>query len=229
MVELCAESFDWLATRRPKVPELHWCWTRRLPALLRRHHEAGGRRHRGTQIHFAPARSWCSTRLPGLRLVAELTRSHVDFVTGSRTTPCTGWWRASCAEGSDVLRDEVILLTSRNRSVPSPTAAHRVWVEEKQETLVFVTNNLVWRPGRLPGSTKSAGRSNSSSRPSSRPEGQDLCRHQRNAVQIQIWTALIAMLVLKYLQLRALSAGACLTWWPCCGNNCSCTATCGPG
>ena len=32
---------------------------------------------------------------------------------------------------------------------------------------------------------------------------QDLRRHQPNALQVQVWTALIALLVLKYLQLRA--------------------------
>ena len=51
-----------------------------------------------------------------------------------------------------------------------------------------------------------------------------------NALQIQIWTALIALLLLKYLQLRArfgwsLSNLAAL----CCASNCSSIATCSPG
>ena len=33
------------------------------------------------------------------------------------------------------------------------------------------------------------------------PQNQDLCGYQPNAVKIQIWTALIAMLMLRYLQL----------------------------
>jgi len=46
-------------------------------------------------------------------------------------------------EGSDVLRDEVILLTSQEQVGPEARLRRiEVWVEEKQETLVFVTNNL---------------------------------------------------------------------------------------
>ncbi len=41
-----------------------------------------------------------------------------------------------------------------------------------------------------------------------------------NAVKTQIWTALIAMLLLKFLQLRSTWHGACRTWRPCCGSTC---------
>jgi IS4 transposase len=48
-----------------------------------------------------------------------------------------------------------------------------------------------------------------------------------NALKTQIWIALIAMLLLKHLQLKA--AGRCRIWWPCCASNCLCIAICGLG
>ena len=50
-----------------------------------------------------------------------------------------------------------------------------------------------------------------------------------NALRIQVWTALIAMLLLKYLQLRPASVGACPISPPCCASNCSSIAICSPG
>ncbi|MFN8007553.1 MAG: transposase [Terriglobia bacterium] len=50
-----------------------------------------------------------------------------------------------------------------------------------------------------------------------------------NALKIQIWTALIAVLLLKYLQWRACFAGRFPTWSLYCVNNCLCIGRCGGG
>jgi len=51
-----------------------------------------------------------------------------------------------------------------------------------------------------------------------------------NALQWQLWTALIAILLIKYLQLLLATASQLrLVPGLCCGNNCLCTGICGPG
>jgi len=50
-----------------------------------------------------------------------------------------------------------------------------------------------------------------------------------NAVKTQVWTALIAMLVLKYLQLKSSFSGHCRRWRLSCVSNSSSIAICGCG
>jgi IS4 transposase len=46
-------------------------------------------------------------------------------------------------EGGDIIRDEVIVLTSQQEIGPEACLRRiEVWVEERRETMVFVTNNL---------------------------------------------------------------------------------------
>jgi diacylglycerol kinase len=104
-----------------------------------------------------------------------------------------------------ILRDEVIVLANQqDKENPMRLRRIEIWLEEKKDTIVFVTNNL-----RLAASTVA-----------------DIYRDRwqielffkaikqslriksfigtsENAVQTQIWTALIAMVVLRYLQLRS--------------------------
>jgi hypothetical protein len=104
-----------------------------------------------------------------------------------------------------ILRDEVIVLANQQgKENPMRLRRIEIWLEEKKDTIVFVTNNL-----RLAASTIA-----------------DIYRDRwqielffkaikqslriksfigtsENAVQTQIWTALIAMVVLRYLQLRS--------------------------
>jgi hypothetical protein len=104
-----------------------------------------------------------------------------------------------------ILRDEVMILASeRGRQNPLRLRRIEVWLEDRQDSIVFVTNHL-----RLAASTIA-----------------DIYRDRwqielffkaikqslriksfigtsENAVQTQIWTALIAMVVLRYLQLRS--------------------------
>jgi len=74
----------------------------------------------------------------------ELTRSQVDFVTRLKDNALYGIVESRpVPKGSNILRDEVILLTSQQEIGPEALLRRiEVWVEEKQDTLVFVTNNL---------------------------------------------------------------------------------------
>ena len=49
------------------------------------------------------------------------------------------------------------------------------------------------------------------------------------ALKTQLWTALIAILLVKYLQLKSHLVGPYPTSWHCYASNCLSTAICGPG
>ena len=104
----------------------------------------------------------------------------------------------------NILKDEVIELGSHWYRHKARYRRIEVWVEERQEILVLVTNHLGF------GSTTIAQIYHE------RWQIEVFFRYLKqnlrirtfvgtsaNALHIQIWTALIAMLLLKYLQLRA--------------------------
>jgi len=57
-------------------------------------------------------------------------------------------------------------------------------------------------------------------------ESEDFPGHQRQCREDAVWTALIAMLILKYLQMKSTSAGAS-NWRRCCDSNCLFSEICG--
>ena len=81
----------------------------------------------------------------------ELTRSHVDFVTRLKDNAAYGIVESRpVKKGSNILRDEVILLTSQQEIGPAALLRRiEVWVEDKQQTMVFVTNNLRLAAGTI--------------------------------------------------------------------------------
>jgi hypothetical protein len=103
------------------------------------------------------------------------------------------------------LRDEVIVLASdKNKEDALRLRRIEVWVEDKKETIVFVTNQL-----KLAASTIAAiYRDRWQIELFFKAIKQSLriktfIGTSENAVRMQIWTALIAMVVLRYLQLRS--------------------------
>lgn len=107
--------------------------------------------------------------------------------------------------GSNILRDEVIVLDSdKDSDKPIHLRRIEVWLEEKQDTIVFVTNNL-----KLAASTIAAiYRDRWQIELFFKAIKQSLriktfIGTSENAVRIQIWTALIAMLLLRFLHLRS--------------------------
>ena len=74
----------------------------------------------------------------------ELTGRHVGFVTRLKDSADYGVVeKRAVPDGYDILRDEVIVFTSQQELGPLAKLRRiEVWVEEKQETMAFVTNNL---------------------------------------------------------------------------------------
>ena len=210
MVELCAESFDWARYKKTKgALKLHLVLDHDgcLPcyAVI-----TEGRRADVTEarkIHFAPGTIVVFDRgYPDYDWWLELTRSHVDFVTRLKDNALYGVVEERpVPESSDVLRDEVILLTSQEQVGPEARLRRiEVWVEEKQETLVFVTNNLRLAARTIARIYKERWQIELFFKALKQGlKVKTFVGTSENAVQIQIWTALIAMLVLKYLQLKS--------------------------
>ena len=74
----------------------------------------------------------------------SLTRQGVHFVTRLKDSADYGVVeQREVLKNSNIIRDEVILLTSQEE-VGKEAFLRRIeiWVEEKNETMVFVTNNL---------------------------------------------------------------------------------------
>jgi hypothetical protein len=211
VIDLCASVFDWATFRRTKgAVKLHLLLDHDgyLPcyAVI-----TEGRRH---EVRVART----LTFPPGAILVfdrgyvdyawfAELTRQGVWFVTrlkdnavyavlGTRAIPQRG----------PVVRDELITLTGVRTAAkcPYPLRIVEVTDPETGDPLVFLTNQLTFGPTTIARLYKD--------RWQIELLFKSLKQHLKvktfvgtsaNALHIQLWTALIALLVLKYLQLRS--------------------------
>jgi hypothetical protein len=211
VIDLCASLFDWAKYKQTKgAVKLHLLLDHEgyLPsyAVI-----TEGRCH-----EVRVARTW--TFAPGTLLVfdrgyadyawfADLTRQGVFFVTrlkdnvlyavaGTRDVPAR----------AHVLSDELIQVIGKRAAPRCPYLLRRVavTVPETGETLVFLTNQLTfgattiarvyqdrWQIELLFKALKQ------------HLKVKTFVGTSANALHIQLWTALIALLVLKYLQLRS--------------------------
>jgi len=138
---------------------------------------------------------WLSLTRQGVHFVTRLKDSADYGVAEQRVVP----------QNSNIMRDEVILLTSQEE-IGKEALLRRIeiWVEEKQETMVFVTNNFKLAASTIAAIYKERWKIElffKAIKQSLRIK--TFVGTSENAVQTQIWTALIAILIVKYLQLRS--------------------------
>jgi len=210
MVELCAETFDWARYKKTKgALKLHLVLDHDgyLPcyAVITEGKRADIKEAR--KISFEPGTMVVFDRgYPDYDWWLDLTRSHVDFVTRLKDNALYGIVESRpVPEDSNILRDEVILLTSQQEIGPEAKLRRiEVWVEEKQETMVFVTNNLRLAARTIARIYKERWQIELFFKALKQGlKVKTFVGTSENAVQIQIWTALIAILILKYLQLKS--------------------------
>lgn len=135
----------------------------------------------------------------------KLSAAGVFFVSRLKDSTSYGVVEERRNTVDPIVRDEVIMLTSEPES-DHPMLLRRieVWLQDKQESIVFVSNHL-----RLAASTIAAiYRDRWKIELFFKAIKQSLrirafIGTSENAVQIQIWTALITMVLLRYLQLRS--------------------------
>ena len=209
-IELCAELFPWATFRRTKgAVKLHFTLDHDgyLPTMMVITD--------GNQREVAPARQ--RTFPPGTILIfdrgylnftwfAELTAGGVFFVTRARDDLAfevveTG----AVPQGRHIRADERIRLTAKRTRRVHPGLLRRVVAETAEgEEIVFLTNHFGFGASTIARIYKD--------RWQIELLFKTLKQHLRiktfvgtsaNALHIQIWTALIALLVLKYLQLKA--------------------------
>jgi hypothetical protein len=136
----------------------------------------------------------------------KLTVDGVFFVTRlkDRTSYVIVEERPAPADPT-ILRDEVIILASEKDS-DNPMRMRRieVWLEDKRETIVFVTNQLTLAASTIGAIYKDRWQIElffKTIKQSLRIKS--FIGTSENAVQTQIWTALIAIVLLRFLQLRS--------------------------
>jgi len=136
-----------------------------------------------------------------------LTAKRVRFVT--RLKDCTGYIIQSVREvpalhAGTILRDEEVTLCSEE-NLESPTRLRRIEIAvEGKPNLVFVTNDMKLAASTIAAIYKERWQIELFFK--AIKQGlriKSFIGTSENAVQTQIWTALIAMLVVRYLQLRS--------------------------
>jgi len=211
VIDLCAEVFDWARFRRTKgAVKLHLmldhqgclpCWALVTEGAV---HEVNAAR----TLRFAPGTivavdrgyvdyalfgSWCEA---GVYFVTRLKRNAAYRVVAERFRPY----------GRNILADEIIEFTGPVTSGRCPYRLRRivVWDAENEREIVLLTNHLEF------GSTTVARiyRERWQIENFFKALKQNLkiktfVGTSENAVSIQIWTALIAMLILKMQQLKS--------------------------
>jgi len=210
LVELCAETFDWAHYQRAKgALKLHLVLDHDgyLPCYAVLTDGKRGDIQEARQIQFAPGTLVVFDRgYSDYHWWLQLTRDHVHFVTRLKDDAHYGIVESRpVVAGSNVVRDEVILLTSQQEIGPQARLRRiEVWVEERQETLVFVTNHLKLAARTIVRIYKDRWQIELFFKALKQSlKVKTFVGTSENAVQIQIWTALIAMLILKYVQLKS--------------------------
>jgi uncharacterized protein DUF4372/DDE family transposase len=211
VIDLCASVFDWATFRRTKgAVKLHLLLDHEgyLPcyAVI-----TEGRRHEVTvarTLTFPPGTILVIDRgYVDYAWFAELTRQGVFFVTrlkdnaayailGTRAIPTRG----------PVVRDALITLTGVRTAgkCPYPLRVVEVTDPETGDPLVFLTNQLTFGPTTIARIYKDRWQIELLFKALKQHlKVKTFVGTSANALHIQLWTALIALLVLKYLQLRS--------------------------
>jgi len=211
VIDLCLEVFDWARFRRTKgAIKLHAqldhqgclpCW-----ALV-----TDGKTHEVTaarQLALAPGTIVAMDRgYNDYRLFAAWTEEGVYFVTRAKDNMVYEVvQKHEVRECGNVLRDETIRLTGVNAEEKCPHPLRRivVWDEENRREIVLLTNILHFAASTVARIYKERWQIELFFKALKQYlRVKTFVGTSENAVKTQIWTALIAILLLKYLQLKS--------------------------
>jgi hypothetical protein len=211
LIELCASVFDWAQYRRTKgAVKLHLLLDHQglLPSFALITEGCVHESRVARSLRFEPGTIVVFDRgYADYDWFAALDAQGVFFVTRLKDNADYGVVeRRPVPESSAVRRDEIIFLYKAARGSHLDLFLRRieVWDEEQKRILVFLTNHR----GFAASTIAAVYRQRWQIELFFKALKQNLriktfVGTSSNALQIQIWTALIALLVLKYLQLRA--------------------------
>jgi len=211
VIDLCATLFDWAKFRRTKgAVKLHCLLDHDgyLPSVVV---VTEGKRH--------DVRVGRTLRLEAGTIVV-MDRGYVDYAWFGRLTADGVYFvtrlkdnavyevveRRAVPERSPIQRDEVIRLTGGDAETKCPHALRRVevYLPDKDETLVLLTNHLDFGATTLAAIYKDRWQIELFFKALKQNlKIKTFVGTSANALKVQVWTALIAMLFLKYLQLKA--------------------------
>jgi Domain of unknown function (DUF4372)/Transposase DDE domain len=211
VIDLCATLFDWAKFRRTKgAVKLHGLLDHDgyLPSVVV---VTEGKRH---DVRVAR-----TLRLDAGTIVV-MDRGYVDYAWFGRLTTDGVFFvtrlkanalyrvveRRRPPERSSIQRDEVIRLTGVAAETKCPHDLRRVegYDPEKAETLVFLTNQLTFGATTIAAIDKDRWQIELFFKALKQNlKIKTFVGTSANALKVQVWTALIAMLLLKYLQLRS--------------------------
>lgn len=210
-IDLCLSLYDWARFRRTKgAVKLHLlldhqgclpCW-----ALI-----TEGKTHdvkAARMLEFTPG------------TIVAMDRGYVDYSLFAAWTEAGVWFvtrakdnmdyrvakRRSVPDRGNVLRDEEIVLKGFYAKQKCPHRLRRitVWDEENQREIVLLTNHMDFAASTIARIYKDRWQIELFFKAIKQNlKIKTFVGTSENAVQIQIWTALIAMLLLKILQLRS--------------------------
>jgi Transposase DDE domain/Domain of unknown function (DUF4372) len=209
LIDLCASMFDWAHFQRTKgAAKLHLVLDHdgHLPCYAVITEGKASEVKIARQWQFAPGTILVFDRgYVDYTWYQRLTNEGVFFVTRLRHDAHYRVLESSpVPKHRHILKDEIISLGSQRYRQTARFRRIEVWVEERQEILVLLSNHLRFGPSTIAEIYRQRWQIEVFFR----------CLKQNlriktfvgtsaNALRIQIWTALIAMLLLKYLQLRA--------------------------
>ncbi len=209
VIDLCAELFDWAKFRRAKGGvKLHLVLDHDgyLPSFAVVEAANVPEVKIAEQLHFEPGTIVVMDRgYTGFRFFQKLTKAGVYFITRMREDLVYGIAEErEVPKNRNILHDQVVYLGSKNYQVEIPFRRIALWVEERQETLVFLTNHMTLGATTVCAVYKDRWQIEAFFRALKQClRVKTFIGTSPNALKTQIWTALIAMLVLKYLQLRS--------------------------
>lgn len=210
-IDLCLEIFNWAHFRRAKgAIKLHLLLDHDgyLPsfAII-----TEGKIHDVTvarQFHFEPYTIVVDDRgYNDYGLFGRWTANHVYFVTRMKDNAVYSVIKKNkIPQNRHILKDEIIEFSGVGAYEKCPYQLRRIefYNAEKQEVLVFITNHLKLGASTIAAIYKDRWQIEIFFKSLKQNlKIKTFVGTSPNAVKIQIWTALIAMLILRFLQLRS--------------------------
>ena len=210
VIPLCLSVFDWAHYKRAKgAVKLHMVLDHDgyLPSFAVVTDGKTADITAAKKMTFAPDTMLVFDRgYPDYGWWLSLTQQKVNFVTRLKDNAEYGVIeQREVPKNSNIIRDEVIVLCAQQEIGPQALLRRiEMWVEEKQETIVFVTNHLKLAASTIAAIYKERWAIELFFKAIKQGlKIKTFVGTSENAVQTQIWTALIAMLLVKFLQLRS--------------------------
>jgi hypothetical protein len=209
LIDLCLEVFDWAHYRRTKGGvKLHLVLDHDgyLPCFAVMEPAKKAEIKVARQMRFAAGTVLVMDRgFTDYKWYAQLTRDGVFFVTRAR-------WNMfydvveerGLPQRGSIIRDQVVRVGHKEYRQEVLLRRIELWDEERQEVITFLTNHMGWAASTIAAIYRDRWQIECFFRALKQClRIKTFVGTSSNAVQVQIWTALIAMLLLKYLQLRS--------------------------